>query len=140
MAATEATIVNYRVRPFCLYIVVPIEHQQLIESDGYVRRQRHNYVGLRENIKDAIEREMRFSETVNKTTHCVLEVTFTPWGLQHFATAPSTKENRFRPILHKCEYVDGHDWKVWHFLEDLPLHAVDLDGNVLISATWFTIS
>lgn len=40
-----------------------------------------------------IDRECRFT-TVDKTTHCVLEFTFSPIGVQYYTTTASTEANR----------------------------------------------
>lgn len=90
-------------------------------------------IGLRENVADAVDRTMRESGPIDKDTHVVLEITFSPLGLAHYAKMCQGPDYRFRPMLEKVTYRDAKDWKVWHFHGDLPLQASDEQGNVLIT-------
>ena len=67
-------------------------------------------------------------------THVVLEITFTPLGLAHYAKICQGYDYGFQPMLQKRTYPDATDWKVWHFHGDLPLQASDEQGNVLITS------
>ena len=89
-------------------------------------------IGLRESLDDAVVREAQISGSVSKHTHLVLEITFTPLGLAHYAQICKGPDYSFQPVLQKMMYRGPQDWKVWHFHGDLPLQAQDEEGNVLI--------
>ena len=91
-------------------------------------------IGLRENVEDAVVREEQISGSISKHTHFVLEITFTPLGLAHYAKICKGHNYSFQPVLQKMVFRDLQDWKVWHFHDDLPLQAQDEQGNVLISS------
>ena len=141
--AGNMEIIDTSVRPFTLFLVVSKADKLVIESDGAVKltawRRDWKYIGLRESPSDALEKAQRF-ERCSKETHEVLAVNFTPLGVQYFTTTPSDSSNRFKPLLHKVDYRGSDkDWGVWHFLCDLPLAAVDRDGNILIHSDWCEI-
>ena len=94
------------------------------------------HVGLRESPDEALERASRFADRVTKETHCVLEVEFTKLGIAHFTQLRQGAELWYSPTLFKKTYRGPTDWGVWHFLIDLPLHAVNEEGDVLIKSEW----
>ena len=50
-------------------------------------------------------------------------------------------EHAFAPVLTKVIYYnDETDWKVWHFLGDLPLAHVAPDGQMYLTTEWMRIS
>jgi hypothetical protein len=107
-----------------------------ILTDGTLRLQgtgSEHHIGLRENFADAVERTIWIFGSMNKDTHGVLEITFTPFGLAHYGKICQGFDYRFQPMLQKSMYRDATDWKVWHFHGDLPLQACDEQGNVLIT-------
>ena len=91
-------------------------------------------IGLREDLWDAIDRARRVSKIpIRKDTHVVFVIQFTPLGVAHYSKTYQGPDYRFQPFLQKKEYPGGRDWKVWHFHGDLPLQALDQQGNVLIT-------
>ena len=94
---------------------------------------------MRESVEEALARSSLFDTDVNKATHCVLAVTFSPLDTQYFTTTASNETNRFRPFLYKRDFSGSVDWGCWHFLRDLPLRAMDASGNMLLETEWLEI-
>ena len=121
-----------------LYKVEAVTEMTHMLQDGTLRLQgtgpEHWKIGLRENVVDAVERTTKISGPISKDTHVVLEITFTPLGLAHYAIVITASDYGFQPMLQKKTYRDAKDWKVWHFHGDLPLQASDEQGNVLITS------
>ena len=121
----------------CLYKVVSLTEITTILSDGTLRIEKTDgekwKIGLRENLADAVERATKISGPINKESHVVLEITFSPLGLAHYTRMYMGPDYRFQPMLQKMSYRGDTDWKVWHFHGDLPLRASDLQDNVLIT-------
>ena len=101
----------------------------------YVRG-RKEYIGLRETLKDALDRFTQcHSVAANTSDHIALMFTFTPLGVAHYTTQCSGRDHCFASLLSKKTYGDRtRDWKVWHFLDDLPLSHVNENGDTLISS------
>ena len=99
------------------------------------------YVGLREIAEDALQRAIIGShEPVNKHTHMLLRVHFTPHGLAHYCTCITSAEHWFSPLLTKKLFPgDPTDWRVWHFHGDLPLQQSGPDGIAYLSTEWMQI-
>ena len=100
-------------------------------------------VGLREDPKEAVEREQTIADKegrgpVSKHTHFLCEVTFTALGVAYYTMLYKGQDYHFQPTLVKKaygeEYGAGRDWKVWHFFDNLPLHVIDVQGNVLVTS------
>jgi hypothetical protein len=137
MLTFPTTVVQGSPAALCLYKVVAVTEMSDIEPDGTLRLQGTGSeqwkIGLRENLADAVERTTRTSGPINKDTHVVLEITFSPLGLSHYAKICKGPDYRFQPMLQKITYRDATDWKAWHFHGDLPMQASDDQGNVLIT-------
>ena len=121
-----------------LYKVEAVTEMTHIVPDGTLRLQGTGpeqwKIGLRETLVDAVERTTKISGPISKDTHVVLEITFTPLGLAHYAKIYQGCDYGFQPMLQKKTYRDATDWKAWHFHGDLPLQASDEQGNVLITS------
>ena len=70
---------------------------------------------------------------VGEETHVMGEVRFTRVGLAHYTMACVGWANVFSLMLYKKTYRDTYGWKVWHFADDLPLHAQNDAGEELVS-------
>ena len=44
------------------------------------------YIGLRETPRGSMERAALFHDHVDKLTHCILQLEFSPHGIAHFTT------------------------------------------------------
>ena len=128
---------NWYSRSTIYFIYLAVHHSELptIITQGKVEMT-NGYIGLRKSIEEAMSRAKIFRHGVNKTSHYILAVNFSPLGVQYFGTTPSNERNRFKPLLHKCDYKGSVDWGTWHFLRDLPLRAMDADGNILLETDW----
>ena len=97
-----------------------------------------SYIGLREHASDAIERATYWSaEAATSATHIGLKISFTAAGFAYFAMRSAGADHAYVPILNKQVYRDtSRDWKVWHFLGDLPLDIVDDHGEAMLVSEW----
>ena len=98
-----------------------------------------DYIGLRERKPDAVERARMNSpgSPVTAETHVLVKINFTQAGVAHFTTRSAGANHNYAPILFKKVYSDPtYDWKVWHFLEDLPLHLETSAGEPLVTSQW----
>jgi hypothetical protein len=123
-------------QPLTLFGLFPRPQFEEFEAAGHVPLNGAKHIGLRQRLEDAIDRAVKVDGACDKSSHAVLEVTFTPLGLAHYTTTFANKENYYKPILNKVQYWDEQDWQVWHFLQELPLEAKDEQGNVLITTQW----
>ncbi len=55
------------------------------------------------------------------------------WQMQGVTTTSS------RSLSKKIYPGSKTDWKVWHFLDDLPLSLLQTDGTVLVHHDWLEI-
>ena len=118
-------------------------HDSLM-AEGVLRLPKHGkaagHIGLRTSLQEALNREKIFSEHINKHTHNVLEVRFTPLGLAHYTTISLGASVDFRLTLYKNVYWRYlNEFGVWHFFDDMPLCCYDQNGNLLIQTTWHFI-
>ena len=91
------------------------------------------HIGLRKTPDEAVVRAGQVGEQVDKDTHAILQVTFSPLGVAHFTQTCMDKSYHFAPVLHKkCKPYDRSDKGAWHFNRNLPLSMTDDDGNPLI--------
>ena len=102
-------------------------------------------VGLREDPKEAVEREQTIADKegrgpVSKHTHFLCEVTFTALGVAYYTMLCKDSGYQFQPTLVKKAYTDDKDWKSWHFHDNLPLEAKDVYGNVLVTTEFEEIA
>ena len=121
-----------------LYKVVPKAEKDVIDAAGCLQVPPGEWhVGLRERLEDAVERERIFTPHVSKHTHLVLQVRFSPQGVALFTTRCAGEDYKFGSTLCKKSYGSKTwDYKVWHFVTDLPLTASDSEGNLLVSCDW----
>ena len=95
---------------------------------------------MRERLEDAVESERIFTAYVTKHTHLVLQVRFSPQGVALFTTKSAEEHHKFVSTLYKKSYfTKAWDYKVWHFVTDLPLTAWDSEGRLLVSCDWHEI-
>ena len=67
-------------------------------------------------------------------TDALLRICFTAAGLAEYATTVTTAQGNFKPKLYKNVYNDSAtDWKVWHFVGELPLSENDQHGQPLVA-------
>ena len=100
-----------------------------------------DYVGLRQQPEDAVERARLNSTTpVGRATHILLRTIFSATGFARYATLSTDKTQNFAPVLYKKIYNDSTcDWQVWRFHGDLPL-AVFENGHALIASEWVELA
>ena len=95
-------------QPLVLYTLVDKSRVlQCIDGNTLPLRDWEWHIGLRQQLEEALAREIRFSDHVDKDSHLVLRVTFSPLGVAHFATTFGDKANQFKPMLHKMAYRLG---------------------------------
>ena len=102
-------------------------------------------VGLREDPKQALVREMKIAAEeergpVSKQTHLLCKVTFSALGVAYYTMLCKGSGYQFQPTLVKKPYDGDKDWKVWHFHDNLPLEAKDVNGNVLVTTEFQEIA
>ena len=72
---------------------------------GYVDVRQHGrdagYIGLWETAEAAVERAARKHDHVDKETHVILEIEFTPHGIAHFTTMCQGVDGQFQSTLFK---------------------------------------
>ena len=132
----------------CLKKVIPKEQTDALRATGLLKCPPDGpdqwRLGLREDTRAAVDRVSMIrpqgrpvTGTPTQDTHDVLEIHFTPLGIAHFTQMCQGAEYGFGSLLSKQTYNDrlGTDHKVWHFHGDLPLHAVDENGGLLIFTT-----
>ena len=97
----------------------------------------NDIIGLRETPEAAIERyRLNFGKDVPKESLVILQLKFSAIGLSRFTVETCGPEHCFSSRLQKKTYRDKEvDWKVWHFVGDLPL---DLPASQL-EATWSAV-
>ena len=146
MAATGAVLEllrNVEEPGLDFYVAVFGDDRAIVDSTGVVKARQvsgsKNYIGLRESPEDALERGKQVYKGVEGVERqmLVLRVASSNAGLGHFTKKCAGPDHAFVSVLHKCVYPnDPHDWKVWHFEEDLPLSLQTPEGVTLISSEW----
>ena len=129
-----------------LFLVLQRSQQEECEAGNVVPlefcpNRRGNYIGLREEIDDAVDRAVRWG-SVTAQTHVLLKIHFTEIGFAHFVSASLGQEHNFSTTLHKQVYYEDttRDWKVWYFLDNLPLTLHEKNTNILlITHNWMDI-
>ena len=130
-----------------LYKMETQEDYPGIVAQGFINMKQNSpadswKVGLREDPQEAVEREQKIADKegrgpVSKHTHFLCEVTFTALGVAYYTMLYKGQDYHFQPTLVKKAYGEdygcGHDWKVWHFFDNLPLNVIDVHGNVLVT-------
>ena len=94
------------------------------------------HIGLRETPAMALESATIFPHKVQNDTHILLELEFSLQGVAYFVKRCQGKDQQFSPTLFKRVHLDKINWGVWHFLDDLPLHAENEKGEQLITSRW----
>ena len=123
-----------------LYLVLPQADRAACEAFGFIpcrlATPGKHYVGLRENLVDAIQRfGLRWHGA-----YVVVRVKFTAEGLAHYTCSSSGPTHSFASMLAKQTYWEANwdaeiprtDYKVWHFNGDLPLEVHDANGQELL--------
>ena len=91
------------------------------------------HIGLRMTPDEAVVRAGQVGEQVDKDTHVILQVTFSPHGVAHFTQTIMDQSYFFASVLHKkLKYYDRCDTGAWRFHRNLPLSMTDDVGNLLI--------
>ena len=135
-----------------LYVLVPrIDKDACVEQGALLRKYvqgDRRYIGLRERPQDALERLRQQAKSTDRPisvdTHCVLEIRMSTAGFAHYGLRCSGRPGAFAPVLQKMVYAGdtSQDWKVWHFLEDIPL-AQDKQGDdttPLVRTRWHPLT
>ena len=101
-----------------------------------------NYIGLRENLADAVERRQKIwggevLEPVTDATHVGLRVTITSHGVGELVLRRAAPEDSYSSTLYKKVFPSDKkvDWKQWHFVGDLPL-----EGHPLYDESGYTVA
>ena len=127
-------------QPLVLYTLVAKSRVlHCIDSNTLPLQDWEWHIGFREQLEEAVAREIKFAGHVDKDSHIVLRVTFSPLGVGHFVTTCGDKANQFKPVLHKVAYGGSTDWGAWRFIRDLPLSLSSDLGEVLVSSEWLEI-
>ena len=126
----------------CLYKVIAVSDMPAILLQGCIRLAGNGAdqwkIGLRENVADAIEGEIKILGPVKKNSDVVLEIRFSALGVAHYTTLCQGPDYDFRSTLQKMVWP-GCRRMVWHFHADLPLQAYDEQGNVLVTTRFMEI-
>ena len=115
-----------------LYLVVHQDDFAGFQRTGSVQVRmvtpRHDYIGLRESLEEAMKRyRLTFGDKVPTSELAVVRVEFTQAGFAHFGSDICEASHFFCPRLSKKIYNDSTtDWGVWHFIGDLPLNRQEL--------------
>ena len=97
------------------------------------------YIGLREDWYEAVLRARLFANgaEVTSESHILLKIQFSAAGFMHYSTTSAGRAYAFSPVLYKKVYSkETGDWKVWHFLGDLPMRWEASPGVLLVSSEW----
>ena len=132
------------------FLAVHKDDQLAVEKNGIVPRRlcaatNKEYIGLRENADDAVERAVmlmgKHSE-IHKGNILLLRIQFSLKGFAQYAYPALGPDQAFSPMLHKILYPNdkgGRDYGAWAFHGDLPLQHQTPDGQVLIASEWMEI-
>ena len=135
-----------------LYTLVPrVDKDACVEQGSLLRKYvqgNRRYIGLRERPQDAVERLRQNAASsdppISADTHCVLEIRMSTAGFAHYGLRCSGRPGAFAPVLQKMVYAGDttQDWKVWHFLEDMPLAKDEPgdDATPLVRTRWHTLT
>ena len=103
-----------------------------------------NYIGLRESVAEAVERRRKnWGESeVTDDTHIVLKVIVTHVGVSVLTRLASAPEDFYASTLYKkpTNGVTLVDWKVWHFVGDLPLEGHAGYNKEVYTAQWLLLT
>jgi hypothetical protein len=103
-----------------------------------------NYIGLRESVAEAVERRRKTwgESEVTDDTHIVLKVIVTHIGVSVLTRLTSAPEDFFASTLYKkpTNGVTLVDWKVWHFVGDLPLEGHTGYNEEVYTVQWMSLT
>jgi hypothetical protein len=106
-----------------------------------------NYIGLRESVAEAVERRRKTwgeeePKPVTDATHIVPKVIVTRYGVAELTLRYSAPEESFASTLYKKPTYGAKmdDWKVWHFVGDLPLQGHARYDEKVYIAQWMSLS
>ena len=94
------------VSPLVLYKLVPkVRAQNCIDRNLLPKEDCDGWhIALREQLNEAVQREIKYAGHVGKDSHVVLRVTFHPLGIAFFTTSCGDQVYQFKPVLHKVAY------------------------------------
>ena len=73
--------------PLVLYkLVARSRVQNCIDGNSLPKEDREWHIALREQLEEAVQREVKYAGHVDKDSHMVLRVTFSPLGIAYFTT------------------------------------------------------
>ena len=132
------------------FLAVHKDDQLTVERTGIVPRRlcaatNKEYIGLRENAADAVERAVMLMGKnceIHKGNILLLRIQFSHKGFAQYAFKALGPDEAFAPMLHKILYPNdksGRDYGAWAFHGDLPLQHKTEDGQVLIACEWLEI-
>ena len=128
------------VAPLVLYkLVTRSRVQNCIDGNSLPKEHWEWHIAFREQLEEAVQREIRYAGHVDKDSHVVLRVTFHPLGIAFFTTACGDEAYQFKPVLHKVAYGGSTDWGAWRFIRDLPLSMKSCLGEPMVSSEWLEI-
>ena len=126
--------------PLVLYTLVAKSRvEQCIASNTLPLERWQWHIGFRQEVGESLARQCEFDGHVDKDSHMVLRVTFSPLGVAHFVTTVGDKANQFLPVLHKVRCGWPTDRGQWRFIQDLPLSLSTALGQDLVSSEWLEI-
>ena len=129
---------------FTLYLVLEKRLRAAFEHDGTILMSIVNpgcyYIGLRQCPIAAFIRAKRVfvQGPMSRESHILLKVHFSPAAVLHYISKSAGRDHAFASVLHKRTYPGDTDvdWKVWYFLEDLPLRYDDPFSVSVLSFEW----
>ena len=128
------------VAPLVLYKLVKRSRvENCIDSNSLPKEDWEWHIALREQLEEAVQREIKYAGHVDKDSHVVLRVTFHPLGIAFFTTSCGDQVYQFKPVLHKVAYGGPTDWGAWRFIRDLPLSMKSCFGEPMVSSEWLEI-
>ena len=128
------------VAPLVLYKLVKRSRvQNCVDTNLLSKEDRDWHIALREQLEEALQREIKYAGHVDKDSHVVLRVTFHPLGIAFFTTACGDEAYQFKPVLHKVAYGGSTDWGAWRFIRDLQLSMKSCLGEPMVSSEWLEI-
>ena len=129
---------------FSLYLVLEKRFRATFEHDGIIPMSIVNpgcyYIGLRECPIAAFIRAKRLyvQGTMSRESHILLKIHFSPAAVLHYISKSAGRDHAFSSVLHKRTYRGDKDidWKVWYFLEELPLRCDNPLSVSMVTSEW----
>ena len=128
-------------RPLVLYtLVARDEVEECVRRNVLPIAKGWWYIGFRQRVQDATDRAGQVGFEASKSSHVMLEVSFSPLGFAYYGVTCEGPSQSYTPVLHKVVHKWVSDDKcIWHFHRDLPLSLGDSSGNPLVSTQWLEI-